>query len=121
MKTFVFLLSLLFVAAIAEPHILTMEIFGMIETPEIKLNNDETLHILMKQSEKKVFIRIYLDGKEIFDNEKEGNFEDINQTFTDAGKYTILFINTDPVKEHSVEYIIKITKGDFYERGIIFG
>ena len=121
MKTFVFLLSLLFVAAIAEPHILTMEIFGMIETPEIKLGNDEMMHILMKQSENKVFIRIYLDGKEIFDNEKEGIFEDVNLTFTEAGRYTILFINTDPVKEQSVEYIIKITKGEFYEREIVFG
>lgn len=103
----------------AEQHTLKIDAYGIVETPAIELKNGEKLYLFIEQFEKKVSIRVYFNGKEIFNNRENGTFKDVNLTFTDAGKYTIEFINTDYVKEQSIKYCIRIEKEGLYSREIV--
>jgi hypothetical protein len=102
-----------------EQHTLRIDASGIVNTPAIELKNDEKLYLSIEQLGKKVTIRVYFNGKEVFNNGEYGIFKDVDLTFTDAGKYIIEFINIDPLRSQSIIYCIRIEKEGIYSREII--
>ena len=102
-----------------EQHTLKIDASEIVVTPVIELKNGEKLYLSIEQLGKKVSIRVYFNGKEVFNNREHGTFKDVNLTFIDAGKYIIEFINIGSLRAQSIEYCIRIEKEGIYSREII--